>query len=66
MSILDKIFGDANKKYVEKIQPLVGRINSLEPEFGGFSDEQIKEKTREFKKQIEQSPDSLNEILPLV
>ena len=64
MSILDTIFGDANKKYVEKIQPLVGRINSLEPEFGGFSDEQIKEKTREFKKQIEQSPDSLNEILP--
>ncbi len=52
MSIFDKILGDANEKYIRTIQPLVDRINSLEKEFEGLTDDQLKEKTKDFKKRL--------------
>ena len=33
MSILSKIFGDANEKYVKNLQSIIEKINSFEPEF---------------------------------
>ncbi len=45
MSILNKIFGDANEKYLKSVGPTVEKLNSLEPEFEKFSDEKLKEKT---------------------
>ena len=63
MSILTKIFGDANEKYLKKIQPLVDKINSLEKEFEGFSDEKLKEKTKEFKERLSKG-ETLDDILP--
>ncbi|MDP2946506.1 MAG: preprotein translocase subunit SecA, partial [Nanoarchaeota archaeon] len=66
--MLEKLFGDPNKKYLKKIQPMVDEINKLEPEFERFSIEEIKNKTQEFKKRIEeyggQSSVKLDEILP--
>ena len=61
MSIVDKIFGDANEKYVKKLQPLLHKINDLEKEFEGFSNEQLKEKTNELKAQLNRgrTPDDL-------
>ncbi len=53
MSILTKVFGDANEKYLKKLQPMVERINSLEPEFEKFSNEKLKEKTSEFKERLQ-------------
>ena len=63
MSILNKIFGDANKKYLEKIKPLVDKINALESEFEKFSQDELREKTKEFKERIKKK-ESLDEILP--
>ena len=63
MSILDKIFGDANSKYLKTIQPLVDKINNLEKEFESFSDEKLKEKTKEFKDRL-QKGETLDDILP--
>ncbi len=63
MSIINKIFGDPNKKYLEKLEPLLKKINSLEKEFQGFSNEKLKEKTAEFKKRIKNG-ETLNDILP--
>ena len=62
MSIFTKILGDANEKYLKKIQPLVEKINGLEPEFEGFSNEKLKEKTRELKEELVQGR-KLDEIL---
>lgn len=62
MSIITKIFGDANEKYLKKIQPLVDEINSLEKEFEKFSDEKLKEKTKEFKERLRKG-ESLDNIL---
>jgi len=71
MSFLDRFLGDANERQLKKIQPLVDKINQLEPQFEHFSNEQLKEKTVEFKKKIKDCPSgtvpegqSLDEILP--
>ncbi len=58
MSIVSKIFGDANEKYVKKLQPQVDKINSLEKEFESFFDAQLKEKTQQLKDKLGE------EILP--
>ena len=52
MSILTKIFGDPNQKFIEGLQYIVERINSFEPEFEKFSADQLKEKTKEFKERL--------------
>ncbi|MGC9048871.1 MAG: preprotein translocase subunit SecA [Patescibacteria group bacterium] len=63
MSFITKIFGNANEKYLKKIQPLVDKINSLEKEFEKFSNEKLKEKTVEFKERLKRG-ETLDEILP--
>jgi preprotein translocase subunit SecA len=62
MAILTKIFGDANEKYLKKLQPGVEKINNLEKEFEGLSDERLKEKTSEFKKRLQEG-ETLDDIL---
>jgi len=63
MSILNKVFGDANEKYLNSLKSVIEKINLLEPELESFSDEKLKEKTQELKEKI-QKGESLNDILP--
>ena len=63
MSFLSRILGDENKKTLEKLKPLVLRINELETSFSGLSDEALKEKTEEFKKRIAEG-EALDSLLP--
>ena len=63
MSIIDKIFGDANEKYLKKLQPTIDKINSLEPELQKFSNEKLKEKTQEFKERLKKDQ-TLDDLLP--
>ena len=63
MSILNKIFGDANEKYIKSLQPTIEKINSLEKEFESFSNEQLKEKTDKFKERLIKG-ETLDDILP--
>ncbi len=66
MPFLTKIFGDANEKYLKKLQPLIEKINKLEPEFENFSNEKLKEKTLEFREKLKAAPKEkcLDDILP--
>ena len=50
------LFGDPNKKYLEKLQPTINKINNLESQFQDFSIEKLKEKTNEFKKRLKEYP----------
>lgn len=44
-----KLFGgDAHKKTMESLFPLVDEINALEPEFEKLSDDELRAKTDEF------------------
>ena len=63
LNILKKIFKTSNERKLVEIQPLVQKINSLEPEIQKLSDEELKNKTQEFKKRIKNG-ENLNKILP--
>jgi len=63
MSIITKIFGDANEKYLKQSQPEIEKINSFESEFEKFSDSKIKEKTAEFRERLKKGG-TLNDLLP--
>ena len=68
--MFEKLFGDANKRYLKKIQPMVDKINKLEADFERFSNEELKNKTNEFKERINPSTmlgtrsETLGDILP--
>ena len=70
MSIITKIFGDANEKYLKSRQSTIDKINSLEPELEKLSDEKLKEKTLELKERLpptlteNEKEEVLNDILP--
>ncbi len=63
MSILTKIFGDANERVVNELKIVVEEINSLESGYEKLTDEELKSKTKEFKKKLEDG-ESLDDILP--
>ena len=63
LNILKKIFKTSNERKLVEIQPLVQKINSLEPEIQKLSDQELKNKTQEFKKRIKNG-ENLNKILP--
>ncbi len=63
MSFISAIFGDANARYIKSLKPLVERINSLEGDFKGLSDAQLKERSAEFKKRVS-GGETLDNILP--
>ncbi len=62
MSLITKIAGDPNKRYLKRIQPIVDEINELEKKFESFSNDELKAKTEEFKKRSRK--ESLDDILP--
>ncbi|MGA2417782.1 MAG: preprotein translocase subunit SecA [Candidatus Staskawiczbacteria bacterium] len=64
MSILSKIFGDANEKFVRNLQPIVEKINSFEKDFEKLSVEDLKNKTKELKERLAKN-ETLEEILPM-
>ena len=63
MSILGKIFGDANGRYIKTLEPIVVQINELEKEFEKFSDGELRAKTDEFKKRLGEG-ETLDDVLP--
>ena len=48
MGLFDMIFGSYSDKEIKKIQPLVDKILSLDKEYQGLTDNQLKEKTLEW------------------
>ena len=50
--IAKKIFGSVNERIVKSLAVDVSKINALEPQISALSDEQLKEKTAEFKERL--------------
>ena len=63
MGIFRKIFKSYSEKEVKRVMPIVEQINGLEEEISKLTDEQLKNKTNEFKKQLEEGK-TLDDILP--
>lgn len=63
MSIVSKLFGTHSERELKLIYPIVDRIEALEPEMEKLTDEQLREKTPEFKNRLKNG-ETLDDILP--
>lgn len=60
---LKKIFGSVNERIIKSLDDSVNKINALEASISGLSDNQLKDKTEEFKTML-QAGKTLDDILP--
>ncbi len=63
MSMFTKIFGTRSEREVKRIMPLVEKTESLRPEMQKLTDEQLRDKTSEFKKRLSEG-ETLDDLLP--
>jgi len=62
MGLFD-FFGNYSKKELKKIDPIIKKINALEPDFQKLTDAELRNKTEEFKKRYAEG-ESLDSMLP--
>src|SRR6266702_1669771 len=62
-SLLKKFICSKNERELKKLWPVVGRINALEASISALSDDQLTDKTREFKERYAKG-ESLDSLLP--
>ncbi|OIJ21001.1 preprotein translocase subunit SecA [Anaerobacillus alkalidiazotrophicus] len=63
IGFLKKVIGDPSQRQLKKMQKTVDEIESLESEIKKLSDDELRQKTEEFKKRI-QDGETLDAILP--
>ncbi|RKY03733.1 preprotein translocase subunit SecA, partial [Candidatus Poribacteria bacterium] len=61
--IAEKIIGSKNDRILKKLWPIVEKVNSLEPQMEKLSDEQLRDKTEEFKERLKKG-ETLDDLLP--
>lgn len=61
--MFEKFFGSYSSRELKRIDPIIEKIESLEGEMEGLADEDLKNKTLEFKKRLEEGA-TLDDILP--
>ena len=62
LNLLTKVFGSRNERVLKMMRKRVERINALEPQIEALTDEQLKDKTTEFKQKIAEGA-KLDDIL---
>ena len=63
MSFINKMFGDPNDKELRRLRPIVDQINALEDEMMALTDEELRERTADFKEELANAA-TLDDILP--
>ncbi|MBQ2679008.1 MAG: preprotein translocase subunit SecA [Firmicutes bacterium] len=63
LAFLEKIFGNYSDKEIKKLNPVVKRITAMEPDMEKLSDEELRNKTDEFKERLANG-ETLDDILP--
>ncbi len=51
-TVIAKVFGTSNERAVKRLLPVVAQINALEPSLEALSDEELRDKTKEFQERI--------------
>jgi preprotein translocase subunit SecA len=62
-ALVKKIVGSKNEREIKKLQPIVEKIGALEPEIKKLTDDQLRNKTAEFKERYAKG-ESLDSFLP--
>ena len=63
MGLLEKIFGTHSENELKRIYPIVDRIEALDEEMQKLTDEELRDKTREFKERLAKG-ETLDDLLP--
>ena len=63
MSIAEKLFGTHSEREIKRIMPIVDKIESLRDSMMALSDEELRGKTKEYKKRLE-GGETLDDLLP--
>ena len=63
MSAITKIFGTHSERELKRIYPLVDKVESYREAMGALSDEELKNKTKEYKERLE-TGETLDDLLP--
>ena len=63
MNVFSKVFGTHSQREVKRIMPLVEKTEALRPEMQKLTDEELRDKTREYKKRLEEGA-TLDDLLP--
>ncbi len=63
MKLFEKIFGTHSENELKRIYPIADRIEALDGEMQALSDEELKDKTRQFKERLANG-ETLDDILP--
>lgn len=63
MGIIDKVFGTHSERELKRIKPIIDKIESYRPAMMEMPEEQLKGKTKEFKKRLEEG-EALDSLLP--
>ena len=63
MSVVQKIFGTHSEREIKRINGLVDKIEGMRPEMMEMTDEQMRDKTKEFKKRLTEG-ETLDDLLP--
>ena len=63
MGIGTKLFGTHSEREIKRIKPIVDKVESYREAMGKLTDEELKDKTRQFKEQLAEGK-TLDDILP--
>ncbi|MDE6405774.1 MAG: preprotein translocase subunit SecA [Lachnospiraceae bacterium] len=63
MSVVQKIFGTHSEREIKRINGLVDKIEGMRPEMMEMTDEQMRDKTKGFKKRLSEG-ETLDDLLP--
>ena len=63
MGLIQKVFGTHSQHELKRIYPIVDHIEALEPEMQKLSDEELRDKTREYKERYARG-ETLDDLLP--
>ena len=63
MGFFEKIFGTHSQNELKRIYPIVDQIEALDAEMQKLTDEELRNKTREFKERLAEG-ETLDDILP--
>ena len=63
LGFLKRFLGDNNDQYIAAYQKVVEKINALEPEMQGLTDDKLTGKTNEFRERLKNG-ETLDDILP--
>ena len=63
MNVFSKMFGSHSQREVKRIMPQIEKIESLRPVMQGLTDEELRDKTREYRSRLDEGA-TLDDLLP--